>query len=149
MRIFGIGVDIVENSRFKKLLKKQNFAKRIFSQKELNIFKNKKNKILYLSKRFSAKEAFVKSLGTGFRYNICFADISILNDKKGKPYFIFKNGFKNRPIIAVAIENNIPATNPLTTTIGFESDLISLIFDERKQGASDDQLHCNSRRTAT
>tara|TARA_Y100000996_G_C22254305_1_gene533155 strand:+ start:42 stop:431 length:390 start_codon:yes stop_codon:yes gene_type:complete len=94
MRIFGIGVDIVENSRFKKLLKKQNFAKRIFSQKELNIFKNKKNKILYLSKRFSAKEAFVKSLGTGFRYNICFADISILNDKKGKPYFIFNKKIK-------------------------------------------------------
>ena len=95
MKIFGIGVDIVENNRFKKLIKKKIFINRIFSQKELNIFRNKKNKILYLSKRFSAKEAFVKSLGTGFRYNLCFTDISILNDKKGKPYFLFNKKIKN------------------------------------------------------
>ena len=95
MKIFGIGVDIVKNDRFKKLLKKKNFINRIFSQKELDIFKNKKNKILYLSKRFSAKEAFVKSLGTGFRHNLCFTDISILNDKKGKPYFLFSKRLKD------------------------------------------------------
>ena len=95
MKIFGIGVDIVENNRFKKFIKKKIFINRIFSQKELNIFRNKKNKILYLSKRFSAKEAFVKSLGTGFRYNLCFKDISILNDKKGKPYFLFNKKIKD------------------------------------------------------
>ena len=77
------------------MIKKKIFINRIFSQKELNIFKNKKNKILYLSKRFSAKEAFVKSLGTGFRYNLCFKDISILNDKKGKPYFLFNKKIKD------------------------------------------------------
>ena len=95
MKIFGIGVDIIENIRFKKLLKKKRFVNRIFSQKELHIYKNKKNKMLYLSKRFSAKEAFVKSLGTGFRNNLCFKDISILNDKKGKPYFLFNKKLKN------------------------------------------------------
>ena len=95
MKIYGIGVDIVENNRFRKLSKKKNFINRIFSQKELIIFRNKKNKILYLSKRFSAKEAFVKSLGTGFRYNLCFTDISILNDKKGKPYFLFNKKIKD------------------------------------------------------
>tara|TARA_B100001027_G_C16247029_1_gene322473 strand:- start:656 stop:913 length:258 start_codon:yes stop_codon:yes gene_type:complete len=51
--------------------------------------------MLYLSKRFSAKEAFVKSLGTGFRNNLCFKDISILNDKKGKPYFLFNKKLIN------------------------------------------------------
>ena len=95
MKIFGIGVDIVENNRFKKLLKKKKFVNRIFSQKELNIYKNKRNKMLYLSKRFSAKEAFVKSLGTGFRHNLCFKDISILNNKKGKPYFLFNKRLKD------------------------------------------------------
>ena len=95
MKIFGIGVDIIENNRFKKLLKKKKFVNRIFSQKELHIYKNKRNKILYLSKRFSAKEAFVKSLGTGFRNNLCFTDISILNDKKGKPYFLFNKKIKD------------------------------------------------------
>ena len=95
MKIFGIGVDIIENNRFKKLLKKKRFVNRIFSQKELHIYKNKRNKMLYLSKRFSAKEAFVKSLGTGFRNNLCFTDISILNDKKGKPYFLFNKKIKD------------------------------------------------------
>ena len=95
MKIYGIGVDIVENNRFRKLFNKKNFINRVFSQKELNIFRNKKNKILYLSKRFSAKEAFVKSLGTGFRYNLCFTDISILNNKKGKPYFLFNKKIKD------------------------------------------------------
>ena len=95
MNIFGIGVDIVDNNRFKKLFRKKNFIKRIYSQKEIYILKNKKNKLLFLSKRFSAKEAFVKSLGTGFRNNLCFNDISILNDKKGKPYFMFNKKLKN------------------------------------------------------
>ena len=45
-----------------------------------------KNKFMYFSKRFAAKEAFVKALGTGFRDNINFNSISILNDNKGKPY---------------------------------------------------------------
>ena len=89
MKIFGIGVDIVDNIRFKKLVNKKRFINRIFSSKELSILKNKKNKVLFLSKRFSAKEAFVKSLGSGFRNNLCFNDISILNDDKGKPYFEF------------------------------------------------------------
>ena len=94
MKIFGIGVDIVDNNRFKKLFKNKEFVNRICSSKEINVLKNKKNKILFLSKRFSAKEAFVKSLGSGFRNNLCFTDISILNDKKGKPYFLFNQKLK-------------------------------------------------------
>ena len=94
MKIIGIGVDIVENNRFKKLIKKKKFINRICSTKEINIFKKKNNKILYLSKRFSAKEAFVKALGSGFRNKLCFNDISILNDKRGKPYFLFNQKIK-------------------------------------------------------
>ena len=94
MKIFGVGVDIVENNRFKRLFKKKNFINRICSKKEKIALRNKKNKISFLAKRFSAKEAFVKSLGSGFRNNLCFTDISILNDKKGKPYFSFNRKLK-------------------------------------------------------
>ena len=94
MKIIGIGVDIVENNRFKKLIKKKKFINRICSPKEINNFKNKNNKISYLSKRFSAKEAFVKALGSGFRNKLCFNHISILNDKRGKPYFLFNQKIK-------------------------------------------------------
>ena len=94
MKIVGIGVDIINNSRFKKLIKNKKFINRICSIKEINNFKNKKNKILFLSKRFSAKEAFVKSLGSGFRNNLRFKDISVLNDNYGKPYFKFNSKIK-------------------------------------------------------
>ena len=101
MKIFGIGVDIVDNNRFKKLSRKKIFIKRICSQKEFHILKKKKNKSLYLSKRFSAKEAFVKSLGTGFRNNLCFTDISILNDKIASYIFLFKlTSFVNKKFFA-------------------------------------------------
>jgi len=95
MKIFGIGVDIIENKRFKKLLDNKKFINRICSSKEYRVLRKKKNKLLFLSKRFSAKEALVKSLGSGFRDNLCFTDISILNDKKGKPYFLFNQKLKD------------------------------------------------------
>ncbi len=95
MKIIGIGIDIVENNRFKELIKKKKFINRICSPKEINNFKKKNNKISYLSKRFSAKEAFVKALGSGFRNKLCFNDISILNDRRGKPYFLFNQKIKN------------------------------------------------------
>ena len=94
MKIIGIGVDIVDNNRFKKFINNTKFINRICSAKEINNLKRKTNKILFLSKRFSAKEAFVKALGSGFRDELSFNDISILNDKKGKPYFLFNKKIK-------------------------------------------------------
>ena len=94
MKIFGIGVDIVENSRIAKSLKNDLFIKRIFSNSEILNAKNIKDKKSYYSKRFAAKEAFAKSIGTGFRNNLNFKDISIVNDKLGKPSFIINEKIK-------------------------------------------------------
>ena len=62
------GVDIVENLRIAKAIKNKNFLKRIFSKKEIEISKNYSNKTNYYAKRFAAKEAFYKALGTGLRF---------------------------------------------------------------------------------
>ena len=88
MSIFGIGIDIVDNSRIKKLLfnKKLNFKNKIFTKKEITYCQKKSNIINCYSKRFAAKEAFVKALGTGFRKNINFKDIEVVNKHYGKPY---------------------------------------------------------------
>jgi len=88
MRIVGIGVDIIENKRIKNSLKNLRFKKRIYSTKELAQSSLFKNKVSYFSKRFAAKEAFAKALGTGFRDNLNFKDIEIVNDKMGKPYYL-------------------------------------------------------------
>jgi holo-[acyl-carrier protein] synthase len=94
MNIIGIGVDIVENSRIEKSIKNNLFLNRIFSKDEILISKKNKNKKMFFSKRFAAKEAFVKSLGTGFRNGINFKDISITNDKLGKPSFLISKKIK-------------------------------------------------------
>ena len=94
MKILGIGVDIVENSRISKLLKNKLFIKRIFSNSEIIIANKVNNKKDYYSKRFAAKEAFAKCIGTGFRNNLNFNDISIVNDKLGKPSFIINEKIK-------------------------------------------------------
>ena len=94
MKILGIGVDIVENSRITKSLKNKLFITRMFSSSEILTAKKIKDKKSYYSKRFAAKEAFVKSIGTGFRYNLSFKDISITNDELGKPSFIITEKIK-------------------------------------------------------
>ena len=88
MRIVGVGVDIIQNKRIKNSLKNLKFKKRIYSSKELAQSSLYKNKVGFFSKRFAAKEAFAKALGTGFRDNLNFKDIEIINDKKGKPYYL-------------------------------------------------------------
>jgi len=94
MKILGVGVDIVENSRIGKLLKNKLFIKRIFTNSEILIASKIKDKKSYYAKRFAAKEAFAKSIGTGFRNNLNFNDISIVNDKVGKPSFIINEKIK-------------------------------------------------------
>ena len=86
MKVLGNGVDIVSNDRIKKSIKNKNFIKRIFTLSEIKTSRHKKsNKVGYFAKRFAAKEAFVKALGTGFVNDINFKDINIVNNKDGKP----------------------------------------------------------------
>ena len=87
MKILGIGVDVIQNKRIKNLINNKVFIKRTFGKNEVNISKKTVNKVNYFAKRFAAKEAFAKSIGTGFRNNLNLKDIEILSDKLGKPYY--------------------------------------------------------------
>ena len=87
MKILGIGVDIVQNKRIRSLIKNKTFILRTFGNKEVMFSKKITNKTNYFSKRFAAKEALAKSIGTGFRNNLNFKDIEILNNKQGKPFY--------------------------------------------------------------
>ena len=88
MKILGIGVDIIQNIRIKSLIKNKVFLKRTFSRNEIEFSKKLINKTNFFAKRFAAKESLVKALGTGFRDDINFKDIEILNNNLGKPYYI-------------------------------------------------------------
>ena len=92
MIIFGIGTDIVNIKRLESSIKKygQTFKKRIFSKREIQYCEKKKNSISFFAKRFAAKEAFSKALGTGIRKGINFKDIEIYNVPNGKPHINVK-----------------------------------------------------------
>ena len=87
MKILGIGIDIINNKRIRTLINNKSFIKRIFGKSEIRLSKKITNKTNYFAKRFAAKESLAKSLGIGFRNNLNFKDIEILNDKRGKPYY--------------------------------------------------------------
>jgi len=105
MKIFGIGTDIVNVKRIEKLLNKEGmkFKKRIFTPSEIKYCNNKKNPSSYFAKRYAAKEALSKALGTGIRKDIKFKNIEVFNDKNGKPsiqlkgktFDFFKKKIKN------------------------------------------------------
>ena len=98
MAILGTGIDIVENYRLKKILlkKKSNFKKKIFTINEVAYCEKKSNSINCYSKRFAAKEAFVKALGIGFRKNINFKDIEVVHSTYGKPYISINKTITNK-----------------------------------------------------
>ena len=96
MKILGIGVDIIDNKRIKKSIKNNKFKSRIYSSNEIKLSEKTKNKVAFFSKRFAAKEAFSKALGTGFSSNLNFKDIEITNDKKGMPKYV-----ENKKIIKI------------------------------------------------
>lgn len=94
MKIFGVGTDIVEVKRFKNSLKKKSFLTRLFSKEEVLKCKKKNKSHNCFAKRFAAKEAFSKALGTGISKGINFNEIIILNEKNGKPFIKLKNNTK-------------------------------------------------------
>ncbi len=95
MKILGIGIDIIQNKRIKFLINNKNFIKRTFGKNEIKLSKTVTNKINFFAKRFAAKEALAKALGTGFRDNLNFKDIEISNDKLGKPYYLLSSKINN------------------------------------------------------
>ena len=94
MKIFGVGTDIVKVSRVKRSLKNKLFLSRIFNNKEITKCKRNKNFSNCFAKRFAAKEAFSKALGTGISDGISFNEIIILNEKNGKPIIKLLNKTK-------------------------------------------------------
>ena len=90
--IIGIGTDIIQIQRIEKILMKYPtlFIEKYFSKKEFEKYKDlnltTKQIASKYAKLFSAKEAFVKALGIGFRFGINLKDIQILSNKLGKPY---------------------------------------------------------------
>lgn len=88
--IYGVGTDIINIERVAHILEKnkEGFVRRVLSEHEQALFANKGDSASYCAKRFAAKEAFAKALGTGIGKIVSFQDLTVRNNDEGKPYFI-------------------------------------------------------------
>jgi holo-[acyl-carrier protein] synthase len=91
--IYGVGTDLIEIGRIDKALKRfgERFAKRILCEPELKRFRAHKQPVAYLAKRFAAKEAFTKALGTGIHAPANWHGVWVVNLKSGKPQLEFSD----------------------------------------------------------
>ena len=85
MKIYGIGTDVVNINRIKRSIKNKNFISRLFNKNEIKKCNGQINKANCYAKRFAAKEAFSKAIGTGISKGINFNEIIVHNIKSGKP----------------------------------------------------------------
>jgi holo-[acyl-carrier protein] synthase len=87
MAILGLGTDIAEIERIEKALSRSGeaFAARILAESELALYRSLKQQGRFLAKRFAAKEAASKALGTGIAQGVTFHDFVISNDDHGRP----------------------------------------------------------------
>ena len=91
--IFGIGVDLVETQRIERLLRQygDRFARRVLTELEWPGYQRTLKPVLFVANRFAAKEAFSKAMGTGFRYPVTLQNISVVQNKAGKPGYVLSD----------------------------------------------------------
>ena len=96
--ILGIGTDLCDIGRIERALERfgERFAERILVASELERFRHRRKRAAYLAKRFAAKEAFSKALGTGIRFPVNWHNVWVENERSGKPTLKF-----SRPLAAL------------------------------------------------
>ena len=94
--IYGVGTDLIELRRVEKVLKRygERFARRILCEPELKRFRAHRQPVAYLAKRFAAKEAFTKALGTGIHAPANWHGVWVINLKSGRPQLEFSDELK-------------------------------------------------------
>jgi len=117
--ILGIGTDLCEIKRIEQALERwgERFARRILVESELAVFRRRKKSAAYLAKRFAAKEAFSKALGTGIHFPVNWHNVWVVNDRAGKPMLEF-----SKPLAELLARRGIDRVHvSLTDEIGMAS----------------------------
>lgn len=115
--IIGIGTDIIEIDRIERAIKKNNgFLNKIFTFREIEMFKERSMRSEVIAGNFAAKEAISKALGTGFR-GFSFIDIEILRDELGKPIAYLSNKIEDNIIAEYRL--NVSISHNRTSAIAF------------------------------
>ena len=107
--MIGIGADIIDIRRIEKTINRfgNKFKKRIFTDEEMNKCERRKLSVNCYAKRYAAKEAASKALGTGFRKGVFWRDLEVSNMPSGQPTIIFHGGAKKQ-LDNISLVNNKP-----------------------------------------
>jgi holo-[acyl-carrier protein] synthase len=109
--IIGIGTDLVDIRRIEQTVSRhgERFLARIFTPTERALAERRANRVETYAKRFAAKEACAKALGTGFRQGIFFRDLGVVNLPSGKPTMVLTGAAfaRLRAIIPAGLEPQI------------------------------------------
>ena len=116
--IIGHGIDLIDIRRVEKTINKfgNRFINRIFTKGEIIRSDNRNKRIESYAKRFAAKEACSKALGTGFRSGVYWRDIEVVNEKSGKPILKLTGGAYKR------LEKLIPNNNVYNISLSITDD---------------------------
>ena len=129
--ILGIGTDLCEIARIERALDRfgERFAKRILVASELERFRRHRKPAAYLAKRFAAKEAFSKALGTGIRFPVNWHNVWVENARSGKPSLQF-----SKPLAALLKKRGIASVHvSLTDEVGMACAFV-VVESAREQG---------------
>jgi len=126
--IFGIGQDICNSTRIEATLNRfgDRFKNRIYTSIEIQKCDSKKNYADSYARRFAAKEACSKALGTGFKKGVFYKDIEIVNLKSGKPTIVLRGGALNQ--FKLLTKNDKSATIDVSLTDDFKLALAIVII---------------------
>jgi holo-[acyl-carrier protein] synthase len=128
--ILGIGTDLCEISRIEKALERfgERFAQRVLVPSELEVFRRRRKRAAYLAKRFAAKEAFSKAMGTGIHFPVNWHNVWVVNDRSGAPALEF-----SKPLAALLKRRGIEKVHiSLTDEIGLACAFVIVEGTERK-----------------
>jgi holo-[acyl-carrier protein] synthase len=122
MKIVGIGTDIVAIARIKSIWDRfgMAFPRRILAESEFVFFQKSKDPVAFLAKRYAAKEAVAKALGTGFRpQGVLLTDIAVENDTLGRPHLTFLGGAKAEVARQEILESHLSLADEKEYAVAF------------------------------
>ena len=135
--IIGLGSDLIDIRRIEKSLERYGarFTNRVFTEIERTKSDRRKNRAASYAKRFAAKEACSKALGTGLSNGVFWRDMGVVNDRNGKPTMKLENGAAKRlaqlmpngydPVVHVTITDDFPLAQAFVIIEAVESGMNS------------------------
>ncbi|MGO2133081.1 MAG: holo-ACP synthase [Halomonas sp.] len=119
--ILGIGTDVARIARFERAMARhgERFVERILGTAERIAFAERGQPPAFLAKRFAAKEAFVKALGTGLRHGISWQDIQVSNDALGRPVLLLSGRAQETATVAGVNAMHLSLSDEADVAIAF------------------------------